>query len=252
MNIRQEKILEILKVKKNISIEKLCEILAYSSSTIRRDIIALQEMGLVKRDKGNVRLLVSNSKEKHFKLRSAENLDKKKIIAELVTDFITDGMSIFLDASTTTLQICSNLTKYKNLTVVTNGIEIVHYLIHHSTVEIFMVGGYVREGSSAIIGEPAIDYIKQFNLDLCIVACTGIDEGGFYEPSLQQSIVKQNMIKQAQTSIMLCDSSKFNQKFKFTLAQYYEIDYLITDEKPLDEIEREAEFNNCEIIYPEK
>lgn len=249
MNKRQDQIIEILKLKKNVSIDYLCQTLTYSRSTIRRDIMGLEEIGLVKRDKGYVGLLVSGSKEKHFKIRNRENLDKKKIIAELAIDFITDGMSIFLDASSTVLQLCPYLCQYKNLTVVTNGIEIADYLIKYSTVEIFMVGGYVREGSTAVVGEPAIDYMKQFNLDLAILSANGLDEKGFYEPSLQQSIAKRCMIENADMSIVLCDSSKMGQRYKFTLAYYDEVSYLITDSEPPLSVQEGAHKSNCEIIY---
>lgn len=249
MNDRQNKIIEILKSKKEVPIAFLCENLSYSTSTVRRDVIALQEMGLVKRNKGNVRLMVSNSKEKHFKLRNRENVEKKEYIAELALDFIADGMSIFLDGSSTALEFCKKLVPYKNLTIVTNGLEIAHYLIHHSVTEVFMAGGYAREGSSAIVGEPAVEYIKQFNLDLCILSCSGVDEKGFYEPSMQQSIVKKQMIERAETSIMLCDSTKFNQKYKFSLAEYEEIDYFITDKEPPSAICMVAESDDCEIIF---
>ncbi|MEG1278213.1 MAG: DeoR/GlpR family DNA-binding transcription regulator [Cellulosilyticaceae bacterium] len=252
MDTRQNQIIEILRIKKNVSIDYLCQSLSYSTSTIRRDVITLQEMGLVKREKGNVRLLVTSSKEKHFKIRAKENIDKKRVICGLAKDFITDGMSIFLDASSTVLQLVPILAEYKNITVVTNGIEIAHALIQIPDIEIFMSGGYVREGSSAIVGEPAIDYIKQFNLDLCILSCNGVDKKGFYEPSMQQSIVKKYMMKQAEMTIMICDSTKVGNKYKFTLAEYNEIDYFITDKKPIAEIYETAAEANCEMIYADK
>ncbi|MEG0326249.1 MAG: DeoR family transcriptional regulator [Cellulosilyticaceae bacterium] len=112
MDTRQNKIIEILRIKKNVSIDYLCQSLSYSTSTIRRDVITLQEMGLVKREKGNVRLLVTSSKEKHFKIRAKENIDKKRVICGLAKDFITDGMSIFLDASSTVLQLVPILAEY--------------------------------------------------------------------------------------------------------------------------------------------
>lgn len=252
MSTRKDQIIEILNTKKAVSIDYLCQNLSYSISTIRRDVIALEEMGLVKREKGNVRLLLTGSKEKHFKIRSRENLDKKAIICQLAKDFITNGMSIYLDASSTVLQLVPILAEYSNITIVTNGIETAHALIQIPNIEVFMAGGYVREGSSAIVGEPAVDYIKQFNLDLCILSCNGVDEKGFYEPSMQQSIAKKHMIERADTTIILCDSTKIGQKYKFTLAEYNEIDYFITDKKPTLAICKAAEAADCEIVSLDK
>lgn len=252
MNTRQEQILEILKQKKAISTDHLSDLLVYSHSTIRRDLITLEEMGLVKREKGSVRLILTNTKEKHFKLRNKEHLPEKIAICNLSKDFLTDGMSIFLDCSSTILHLCPILAQYKNLTVVTNGIEAAYQLLQNTSVDLFIAGGYTREGSSGIVGESAIDYIKQFNLDLCLLSCHGFDEHGFYEPSMQQALVKKQMIEKSKLSLMLCDHSKVHQNYKFHLASYDQIDYLLTDKEPPKPILDAAMGSNCEIIYPIK
>ena len=250
MNTRQEHILEILKQKKALAIADLSSLLAYSHSTIRRDLIALEEMGLVQREKGFVRLLLTNSKEKHFKLRNKEHLPQKLTLCNLAKDFLTDGLSLFLDSSSTVLQLCPILANYKNITVVTNGIETAHELMQHTSAELFITGGYSREGSSGIVGESALDYIKQFNLDLCILSCSGLDEKGFYEPSMQQALVKKQMLEHAKLSLMLCDTSKVYMNYKFYLSSYAQIDYLITDKTLPDPLVAAASQSNCEIIYP--
>lgn len=252
MNTRQEQILEILKQKKAISTDHLSDLLVYSHSTIRRDLISLEEMGLVKREKGSVRLILTNTKEKHFKLRNKEHVSEKITTCNLSKDFLTDGMSIFLDSSSTVLHLCPILSQYKNITVVTNGIEAAYQLLHNSSVELFITGGYSREGSSGIVGESAIDYIKQFNLDLCVLSASGFDENGFYEPSMQQALVKKQMIEKSKLSLMLCDSSKVNKNYKFHLTSYSQIDYLLTDLEPPKIILDAAIGSNCEIIYPIK
>lgn len=144
-------------------------------------------MGLVKREKGSVRLILTNTKEKHFKLRN-------------------------------------------------------------TSVDLFIAGGYTREGSSGIVGESAIDYIRQFNLDLRLLSAHGFDEDGFYEPSMQQALVKKQMIEKSQLSLMLCDSSKVHQNYKFHLTSYDQIDYLLTDKEPPRPILDAAMRSNCEII----
>ena len=99
LNTRQEQLLNLLKQKKTIAIPHLADLLSYSASTIRRDLILLEEMGLVKRDKGNVSIIVTTTKEKHFKLRNQEKIFFiEQTLAQLATDFITDGSSMFLDS----------------------------------------------------------------------------------------------------------------------------------------------------------
>lgn len=249
LSTRQDHILQLLKQKKTLPIPELSINLAYSPSTIRRDLILLEKMGLVKREKGHVKLILTTTKEKHFKLRNQENLSLKQNLAHLAIDFITDGLSIFLDSSSTVLQLCPLLNEYKNITVVTNGVETAASLINHTSCEVFVVGGYIREGSSGIVGESALEYIKQFNLDLCILSCYGLDEKGFYEPSMQQAFVKKQMLDQSKLSIMLCDHTKWGANYKFNLASYSQIDYLLTTKEPFPALLKAASKENCEVLW---
>ena len=249
MNDRQKKIMEILKQKKITSIDTLCSILFCSSSTIRRDLITLENIRFLKLEKGKVTLIESSSREKNYQLRNCENVQSKKDIALLTTDFIKNGMSIFLDSSSTSLQICSILESFKELSVITNGIEIAHELIKNPEVDLFVIGGYVRPGSSSIIGEPAIDYGSQFNVDLCILSCSGLDQKGLYEASLQQASIKKCMLENSKTKILLADHSKFNNSYKFKLCGYNAIDYLLTDLPPTATIIEATKKSNCEILY---
>lgn len=251
MNERQQKIVEILETKKSIPIHYLCETLVYSRSTVRRDLIELEEMGLIRREKGLVNLRVGRTKERSFKLRNLENKKQKQDLCAVAKDFITEGMSLFLDASSTVLQIVPLLKEYDNLTVVTNGIELAYELIQMPNIELFMVGGYVREGTSAIVGETALDYISQFNLDLCIFSCNGLDDSGLYEPSMQQAVTKRQMIEHAELAILLCDESKLGKKYKFTLAEYDKVDYIICDGEIPENLRDKLKEVECEVLRAE-
>ncbi|MGL4735824.1 MAG: DeoR/GlpR family DNA-binding transcription regulator [Cellulosilyticaceae bacterium] len=251
MNERQQKIMEILEVKKSIPIHYLCDTLLYSRSTIRRDLIELEEMGLIRREKGLVNLKVGRTKERSFKLRKLENVEKKYNLCAVAKDFITEGMSLFLDASSTVLQIVPLLKEYDDLTVVTNGIEVAYELIQMPNIELFIVGGYVREGTSAIVGETALDYISQFHLDLCIFSCNGLDEEGVYEPSMQQAVTKRQMIDHAELRILLCDGSKLEKKFKYKLMDYKDVDYIISDGEFSETWIKRLKDMECEILKAE-
>lgn len=251
MKERQSQIIEILECKKSVTIEYLCQQLAYSRSTIRRDIVELEEVGAVRREKGLVSLRIGRTKEKSFKLRNLENTVEKTRLCRAAKDFITEGMSLFLDASSTVLQMAPLLRAYDNITVVTNGIELAYELVQMPNVEVFMVGGYVREGTSAIVGESALEYISQFNLDLCILSCTGLDDRGIYEPSMQQAVIKKKMIEQAELSVLICDNSKFGKKYKFKLAQYDEIDYIVSEYEPTEDFLMKLKDLGCELLKAE-
>ncbi|MGL4346321.1 MAG: DeoR/GlpR family DNA-binding transcription regulator [Cellulosilyticaceae bacterium] len=248
MNDRQKQIISILETKKSVTIDYLCEHLVYSRSTIRRDIIGLEEMGVVRREKGRVNLRIGRAKEKSFKLRNLENLEAKEKLCLLAKDFVTEGMSLFLDGSSTVRHMAKFLEDYEDLTVITNGIELAYELIQMPNIELFVVGGYVREGTSAVVGESALDYIGQFNADLCILSCNGIDENGIYEASMQQAVTKKRMLEQSEIRLVLCDESKFYKKFKFTLANHREIDYIVSDHQPQEIFGTQLKEMGCELL----
>lgn len=249
MHDRQQKILQYLYQHKTVSMEELCAQFCYSRSTIRRDVLLMEEMGIVGREHGQVHLLISSGKEKHHSLRNVEHTMAKEHIAQLAKDFFADGISMFIDSSTTALRLCPLLADYRNVTVVTNGLETAQLLTAVPGVDLFVAGGYWRSGSSSLIGEPAIDYVKQFKLDVCFFSCYGLDVTGLYEASMQQTYVKKAMVEQADCSVLLCDQSKFDQHYKFRLATFDTVDYILTDAEPCKDLSDAAEKAHCEFLW---
>ena len=248
MNTRQLELMERIKEKKALPLEALAKEVAYSVSTIRRDVMLLEEVGLVKLEKGMVKLVVSTAREKHYKLRSLEHTHGKGAIAKLCQDFLADGMSIFMDSSSTVLQVCKVVAQYKDITVITNGVEIAYELMQYPNVEVFIAGGYIKPHTSSIIGEPAIHYLEQFNFDLAFLSCAGIDDKRIYEASLQQTYVKRGVMARTKVNVLLCDSSKTYKSYKYTLGTLQEIDYLLMDEVPPKAIVEVAEKMDCEVV----
>lgn len=251
METRQQTILHLLEQHKTLTIEELGNQLHYSRSTIRRDLLELERMGLLSRGHGYVTLLTSSAKEKPYRLRDTEFDEEKQTIARLAVDFLSDGLSMFLDAGTTIQRLCPHLSRYHNLTVVTNGLETARTLTEaENPVGLFLTGGYWRQGSMALVGEPAIDYIAQFQMDLCFFSCCGMDENGLYEASMQQSYVKKAMMQHAHTTIVFCDHSKFEHPYKFRLSSFSGIDYILTDCAPQPALLEAAAKAHCEFLYP--
>ena len=220
MRTRLEQIYELLTRRKILSVEEICSEVCYSRSTVRRDLLELEAIGAVQRRGGKAVLIESSGKEKHRRLRACENVQAKQRIAFAAGRFIKDGMSLFFDSSTTVQQLCPLLLPHKNLTVITNSLETAVSITEMRHVELFFTGGYWRNDTCSILGETAVEYVRQFRLDLCFLSCSGIDRDGIYEASSQESYVKQAMMGHARASVLLCDQSKFNRAYKFRLADF--------------------------------
>ena len=246
---RSEEILRILRTKKKVSTKYLCEELYCSTSTLRRNLIELEKAALVKRLHGGVALIPDYNIEYPHIFREMENQKEKSYICSLALDFISSGYAIFLDSSSTVNNICPMLHKYDNLTVVTNGLKTALDLAQLDSVNTFIAGGQLKSGSTSIIGELTGGFIDNFKADLAIISCRGIDEDGAYEANQMQALVKQHMIKNSKNTILLCDSSKFNNSHFYKLDSFANIGAVITDKAPSSKLLNSILLADCEVIY---
>lgn len=228
--IRQIK--EILHRSKTVSIQELCDTLYCSASTIRRDLIDLEEAGVLRRTRGGATLVSANTSEFSDYVRRQENRDKKQTIAQIASDFIEDDMSIFMDSSSTVHYLCNTLYKYKNLIVITNSVLIPCTLADYENIRVFCTGGVLKQHSYSLIGNMSYEFIKNYKPDLCFLSCKALDPYGVYEADYQQTHVKKTMLANANRSILLADSSKFSGSAFISISDLEDIDKIITEREP--------------------
>ena len=142
---REQEILSILKTKNGfVTVKQLCDTLFASESSIRRDLKALEERGLVKRSYGGAALVTNFSNISTFSNRTKYNISAKREIAKKAAALINDGDIIFLDQSSTAFYLASELMHRSALTVVTNNVEIM-MLLSDSAVKVISSGGYLSD-----------------------------------------------------------------------------------------------------------
>lgn len=232
MNERQKKILDFLTVRQTARMEEIVRAVHYSRSTVRRDLIELERLRAVTRSRGKASIIVTTSKEKHYRLRETDNTAEKETIARLCLPLLPANGSVFMDSGTTTACLCREIPYASSFTVITSGLETARLLLDRKLEDLLVTGGYTRMGSPSLVGEQTVEFIRQFNADLCILSAYGLDEDGVYEASVQQSYVKKAMMERARLRILLCDSSKFGKRYKFRLSDLAAFDYIITEKEP--------------------
>ena len=197
---RKREIVEQLNQHNGIaSMNYLCKKLYASRSTIRRDLLSLEEDGILKRSHGYVSLNVKSAKESPIGMRQIENLDKKQSIARNTDSLIKDGMVLFLDSSSTVCQLAPILKTKQNITVITNGINIANELSHAQNLTCFLCPGVLKHQSLSIVGEFTSEFIKNFNAE------------------------------NANITILLCDTTKENAVGFFKTADFENISVLVSD-----------------------
>lgn len=245
---RKNKILEILAQKKNCTLAELCEKLYSSRSTIRRDVMELEEEGLIRRFYGGVSLLKKSSLEDPSYLRIHANYAKKVAIAKRASQFLKDDMVIFMDSSSTVYHLLGHLKVHKNLKVITNNLQLALELKNTSSIKTFITPGEVKHNSTSIIGEATTNFIRNFYADICFVSCKAFNEYGIFEGDISQTYSKLVMLEHSKEKILLCDSTKSQENGFYKLADYDMFHYLVTDNTPPPKIVDRISATNCKLM----
>lgn len=249
---RQQQILELLKIKENVSVIKLINALEVSPATIRRDLTKMEAKGLIKRVHGGAILFVSNNAETSLILREEENKKEKKELCERAVDFIQNNQSVFLDSSSTVAHIVPFLNNFQYLVLVTNGLNIALQIGSQTKFMAFVPSGFVKTQSNSITGETVISSLSKIKCDVIIFSCAGIsNEFDICEPSIEVSEIKNLMMKNAKR-ILLVDSTKFNKNYFSKTCQLKDVDVLITEKMPEEKYIQYLKENNVQLVVTRK
>ena len=211
---RDEQILAILQKKKACTVYELSQKLYVSESTVRRDLTRMEQKGLVTRTFGGAILKSTPTiEETSFYLREKENLQVKRALARAALPFIREDSAIFLDSSSTTLQIATMLNDFKNLRLITNGLAIANELVTKTKHQVTLIGGDIQPASNSVLGSRAEAMIEGYHANLAIMSTAGIDpEFGFSEATEQGADVKKMMAKCSEKTIVMFDETKVDRK----------------------------------------
>jgi DeoR/GlpR family transcriptional regulator of sugar metabolism len=247
---RQNKIIELLKQRKSISVQKLVELLYISPATARRDLSALEKRGVVKRTFGGAVLAEASNEENNLVIQEQIMVKSKRYMCEKCASLISNNQSVFLDSSSTVANLVPFLSDFHYLSIVTNGLNISALISKNTNFRVFSVGGEIVARSNSTIGPVAQRVLSQFHCDICIHSCSGIDiQSGVTEGSLEQSSVKETMLKNSSIKILLADCTKFGKSFLSKTCDIKEYDILITDQKPAQEYIDYCLKNEVKLMY---
>ena len=232
---RKNSILEKLTRDKTVVVSQLAAEYAVSEETIRRDLDKLEREGFAKKSYGGAILVENNDLDMPFLLRQKKNMEGKRVIAQILSDYIKDGEHIFIDPSSTGVSILKACEGKKNLTVITNSVEVLLEMSNAEDMEIISTGGKLVPAYLALVGPKCISSIESFHADKVILSCKGIDmAGGITDANELFSQVKQTMLKCASEKILAVDSTKFDIVAFSQICGIVDIDMIVTDVKPSD------------------
>lgn len=229
-NQRREKILELLKEDGSAKVIDLARLFKVTEVTVRQDLEKLEKDGLVLREHGGAFLKNVEDQVRAFSLANQENIDKKELIANKCLEFIESGDTIILDSGSTTTEIAKKLKGFRNLTVLTNALNIALMLGAEPGIEVIMTGGEFKPPTLSLTGQKAADFFKGIHVQKLFLATAGISlKAGLTYPSISDIVVKKAMIDAAETTYLVADSTKIGKSAFASLGALSLIDYIITD-----------------------
>lgn len=208
---RKNEILATLQKEQSVLVSELSQKYEVTEETIRRDLDKLEKEGFVKKTYGGAVLNQNMNVDLPLKIRQKTNIKEKQAIADVMVNLIGDGESIMLDSSSTSLMIAGKIKQRKQLTVITNSVEILLELANAKSVHVISTGGALRDSSLSLGGKNAERTLKNFFVDKAILSCKGFDmEKGATDSNELEAEIKGTMRECAKTVIWVVDSSKFD------------------------------------------
>lgn len=246
---RRQKILELLTEDGIAKVSSLSKIFKISEVTIRQDLAKLEDEGFVVREHGGAYLKSLPDQVQSYSFQHRENMDKKALIGKKAAELINEGDAIILDSGSTTTQIAHNLMERKNLTVVTNAINIPFIIGGQPGITVLLTSGEFKAPTLSLTGEKAADFFENVHVDKLFLATAGITlRAGLTYPSLSDLPVKRAMIEAASTVYLVADSSKLGTQSLASLGALSLVNYLITDRGITQEYKDEFSKHGIEFI----
>ena len=235
LSFRQTEILDIARTEGRVIVETLAERFGVTVQTIRRDLSDLSDAGLLDRVHGGavMRTGVSNI---GYEERRRMNEAAKAAIGRLCAQAIPDNSSMILNLGTTTEAVARELLNHRNITVITNNMNVANILVANESCEIVVAGGALRRSDGGLVGELTTEFIGQFKVDYAVIGTSALDQDGdLLDYDLAEVRVSRAIIRQSRQAYLVCDASKLDRSAPARLASLADLDTIFTDQ-PLPEV----------------
>ena len=228
---RRNAIMKTLEASGSAMVSDLSLQLGVTEETIRRDLAKLESGTKIRRVHGGAYLLKGVELTVPLELRRRFFVEEKKRMAKLCLEMIDERETIMLDSSTTALVIAHEVRDAKKtVTVITNSLEIVHAFDGCDLVSVICVGGMFRTETASFRGHMALANLENFHAHKAFVSCTSVHLSfGATDHVESEAKIRAAMLAQSQRRILIADNTKFNKIAVHKLADFSQINCIVTD-----------------------
>jgi len=229
---RRQALIELLRKQPELRVPEIAVALNVSEGTVRNDLNALEEEGVLTRFHGGAVLKTQNQFDSaSFTIRHRKHIAEKEAIAQVAAQQVQDGDSILLDASSTVYYFAIALQSRHRLRVVTNGLDVARLLVKQPSNTVILIGGILNQTGSSVTGLFSEQNLRDLFIQKAFVSCSGFTvERGLTEVHLEEAQLKRKAIESAQQVFALVDSSKIGHEDLTPFARPEQIYCVYTDE----------------------
>ena len=225
---RRLRVRELLESREFVDLATLCQDLGASESSVRRDLIALEHEGLLKRVYGGAMAIEARGRELDFEWRSSRMADEKKRIGAVAAGLIEDGQTVILDGGSSVAFAARSL-KSRSLHVITNSLPIADLLGEAREIEVTLTGGYLYPRLRVLVGPVCEQMLSGVSADVLIMGIGGVTETGLSNNNTLLVGTEKRMIAAARRVIILADHGKFGRAAMVPLAPLDVVDVMVSD-----------------------
>ena len=246
---RHELILETLIKHESVQVSDLSTLLEVSTVTIRKDLTELEKENKLYRSHGKAILINPYINNRSVNEKEKLATEEKNIIGKAAAAMITKDDSIIIASGTTVHALARNIRPIHKLTVISASLQVSEILANNEAIEIIQLGGTLRHSSNSVVGKYAEGILSRFCCSKLFLGVDGSDlEVGITTTDVREADLNMEMMRIAQKSIVLADSSKFRRRGFSKIANIEEVDIIITDSGIPDSIARRIEEMGIELI----
>ncbi|GHU77715.1 DeoR family transcriptional regulator [Clostridia bacterium] len=228
---RRDAILDLLKLEHSATVKELSQRFFISETSIRRDLEKLERTGFIKKTYGGAILVDGGNDVLSLDARCQTEREAKSIIAQKAAELIQNGDVIFLDSSSTALNLVPYLQHFANLSIITNGVRIAGSLAEYPNLRIYCAGGLVAPNVFSCNGSLTIQMLSGMYADKAFISPKAIKPHlGVFCANEEEAAIRKLMITHSKETVLLCAAKKLSSNAAFLLCTLDEIQTIVCDQ----------------------
>ena len=244
---RQTEIVKLARSAGRVAVDDLVTRFEVTPQTIRKDLNELCDLGVLQRFHGGA-MFAAGVANVGYESRRNISSEAKRMIGERTAELIPNNCSLFINIGTTTEEVARALGHHQGLMVITNNLNVAQLLRGQPRIEVIVAGGVLRHSDGGVVGEAAVEFIRQFKVDFAVMGVSGIDiDGSLLDYDFREVSVSRAIMAASRRSILVADAMKFSRSAPVRIGHIADLDFLVTDQAPEAEFSRICAENNVTV-----